>query len=199
MMRIGIFGGTFDPPHLGHLILAMEAHYQLGLDRLLWVPTQSPPHKQGQEITSIDVRLQLVRAAIQGNPDFELSCMEIDRPGPQYAADTVRLLAEENPGAEICYLIGGDSLNDFPDWYDPATIVATCSCLGVMRRPGQVHDLKKLEDRLPGITAKLQFVETPMLEIASSTIRDHIHSGIPYRYYVPESVFRIIENNRYYQ
>lgn len=198
-MRIGVFGGTFDPPHLGHLILAMEAQYQLRLDRLLWVPTQSPPHKQDQTITPIDIRLQLVQTAISGNPDFEISRIEIDRPGPQYAADTVCLLAEQYPGSEICYLIGSDSLNDFPDWHEPETIVSVCSCLGVMRRPGQMPDLKKLESRIPGISAKVRFVETPKLEISSSTIREHIRAGIPYRYYLPENVFQVIVDNRYYQ
>lgn len=198
-MRIGVFGGTFDPPHLGHMVLAMEAHYQLQLDKLLWMPTQSPPHKQDQLITPVEVRLQLVQAAIDDNPDFEISRIEIDRPAPQYAADTVELLAGQYAGAEFCYLIGGDSLNDFPDWYHPATIVRICRCLGVMRRPGQTHDLQKLERRIPGIIEKLRFVETPMLEISSSAIRDHIHAGIPYRYYLPEAVYTLIEQNGYYR
>ncbi len=198
-MRIGIFGGTFDPPHLGHMILAMESHYQLELDRLLWVPTQSPPHKQDQIITPIEIRLQLVQAAIQDNPDFEVSRIEIDRPAPQYAADTVALLSKEYPRAEICYLIGADSLNDFVDWHDPETIVSVCHYLGVMRRPGQILNVEMLESRLPGISAKIRFVETPLMEISSSSIREHIRARIPYRYYVPEKVFEVIEKNEYYR
>ncbi len=198
-MRIGIFGGTFDPPHLGHLILAMECHYQLQLDRLLWMPTQSPPHKQDQQIISIAVRLLLVQAAIADNPDFEISRIEIDRPAPQYAYETVQLLAEKYPADEICYLIGGDSLNDFPSWRYPQIIVNLCGCLGVMRRPGQLHDLDRLESRLPGIRQKLRFVSTPMLEISSTVIRANIREGKPYRYYVPDKVFQLIEQNGYYR
>lgn len=198
-MRIGIFGGTFDPPHMGHLILAMECQYQLGLDRLLWVPTQSPPHKQDQHIISIAVRLQLVQAAIAGNPCFEISRIEIDRPAPQYAYETVQLLTERHPEDEICYLIGGDSLNDFPEWRSPDILIRLCHCLGVMRRPGQLHDLPALEQRLPGISGKLRFVNTPMLEISSTVIRANIQQGRPYRYYVPEAVFQIIEQNGYYR
>jgi nicotinate-nucleotide adenylyltransferase len=198
-MRIGIFGGSFDPPHIGHLVLAMECQQQLGLDTLLWMPTQSPPHKQDQPLAPIETRVALVQAAIRDNSCFQLSRLEIDRPGPQYAADTVQLVAQQYPGAEICYLIGGDSLNDLPDWYHPEVIVSLCACIGVMRRLGQKHDIQRLESRLPGITAKLRFVATPRLEISSTVIRERIENGQPYRYYVPESVYRLIEQNGFYR
>src|SRR5690349_15629428 len=106
-MRIGIFGGTFDPPHLGHLILAEEAQYRLRIDHLLWVLTADPPHKQGQPITRLEDRLALVHAAIDDNPAFELSRVDLDRPGPHFALDTVRIIGREHPEAELFYLIGG--------------------------------------------------------------------------------------------
>src|SRR5258707_14568227 len=108
--RIGLFGGTFDPPHLGHLILASEAQTQLELNPLLWIPTPEPPHKQDQLITAIEHRLTMVNLAIADNPAFELSRIEWDRPGPHYTLDTIKLIAEQTPDADIVPIIGGDSL-----------------------------------------------------------------------------------------
>jgi len=106
--RLGLFGGTFDPPHVGHLILASEARSQLELTRVLWTVTPDPPHKQDQEITSLVHRLAMVKLAIQDNPFFELSEIELNRPGPHYTVDTIHLLAQQNPKAEIVPIIGGD-------------------------------------------------------------------------------------------
>ena len=199
MARIGIFGGTFDPPHIGHLILADEAMSQLGLDRLLWVLTPEPPHKRGQAITPLAVRMEMVTAAIQGNPKFELSRVEIDRPGPHYARDTVRLLAGQFPQDGLVYIIGGDSLRDLPSWLAPQEFLGTIQALGVMRRPGAVIDLSALEDRLPGIEKKVEFIEAPLLEIASHQIRERIEAGSGYRYYLPAQVYKIIEREKLYR
>ncbi len=192
-MRIGIFGGTFDPPHVGHLILADEARHDLRLDRLLWVLTPDPPHKQGQQITPCEIRQALVLAALEGNPDFELSRVEIDRPGPHYALDTVTLLAEQFPGAELFYLIGEDSLRDLPTWHHPHEFVAALAGLGVMRRPGGTADLTAVEAAIPGISAKIHWVEAPLLEISSREIRQRAAEGRPYRNYLPLGVARLVE------
>ncbi len=145
MQTIGIFGGTFDPPHIGHLILAAEAHAQLGLDRLLWVLTPDPPHKQDRVITLLEHRLAMVRLALADAPEFELSTVEMDRPGPHYALDTVKIIADQNPGANLVYLMGGDSLRDLPLWHRPADFVKACHFIGVMRRPGDNIYLAGLE------------------------------------------------------
>ncbi len=121
---IGLFGGTFDPPHIGHLILAAEMRAQLSLDRLLWVLTPDPPHKQGQLITPVEHRLAMVKLAISNNDQFELSMVDIDRPGPYYAQDSVKIIAKQNPGADLVYLMGGDSLRDLPAWHCPTELVA---------------------------------------------------------------------------
>jgi len=139
--RLGIFGGTFDPPHIGHLILAAEAHSQLSLDRVLWVLTFYPPHKTEQSISPLSDRLDMVLAAISDDPRFELSRVDIDRPAPHYAVDTVRLLKETCPQSELVYLMGGDSLKSLPYWYKPLEFVAGCHSLGVMRRPGDQINL----------------------------------------------------------
>jgi nicotinate-nucleotide adenylyltransferase len=197
-MRIGIFGGTFDPPHLGHLILAMEACGQLNLDRLLWVVTPDPPHKIGQSISPVNIRLRLIKAAIGDDPHFEVSRIELERPAPQYAVDTIRELRERYPEAELIYLMGGDSLHDFPDWHHPRLLVDTSDGLGVMRRPGDLIDLTELEKQLPGITAKLAFVDAPLLEISSRQIRERVSSGKPFRYYLPQAVYeQILAMNLY--
>ncbi|MDP2975661.1 MAG: nicotinate-nucleotide adenylyltransferase [Anaerolineales bacterium] len=196
---LGIFGGTFDPPHLGHLILAAEAHQQLSLTRLLWVLTPDPPHKQAAPILPLAHRLAMLQLAISGDADFELSRVEMDRPDPHYALDTLNLLAEQNPGAEMVYLMGGDSLHDLPTWHRPADLLSACRYLGVMRRPGDNIDLPALEAILPGITSKVRFVEAPLLEIASHEIRQRIAEGHPFRYYLPPAVYRYIVRHQLYR
>ncbi len=200
MLKIGAFGGTFDPPHLGHMILAAEALEQLHLDRLLWVLTPSPPHKLGLAISNVNQRLALVKAAIADEPHFELSTIEIDRPAPHYTVETMRLLKRQFSGAQIGYVMGGDSLRDLPDvWREPQRLVHMCDFLAVMRRPADAIDLQALEAQIPGITAKLQWVDAPLLEISASEIRKRIASGRQYRYFLPPAVYQLIERQAYYR
>jgi len=196
--QIGIFGGTFDPPHLGHLILASEAYSQLGLNRLLWILTPDPPHKQDQVISSVEHRLAMVKLAIADNPAFELSRVELDRPGPHYTLDTVEEIAEQNPEADITPIIGEDSLRDLPKWHHPKELLYACHWVGVMRRPGEEPNLDALEQELPGISSKVHYVDAPLLEIASREIRTRIVEGRPYRYYVPVNVYEYIEQHQLY-
>ena len=197
-MRIGIFGGTFDPPHNGHLILASEAIDQLKLDRLLWVLTPDPPHKSGQVILPLSGRLELLQAAINSNPKFELSRVEINRPGPHFAADTMQQLAGLFPDDELIYLIGGDSLHDFPHWIDPERLLDASTGLGVMRRPQDKINIPELEKKLPGIHEKLFFIQAPLLEISSSDIRSRIESHRPYQYFLPPAVYKIVQEKKLY-
>lgn len=197
--RVGLFGGTFDPPHVGHLILASEAKSQLELTRVLWTVTPDPPHKQDQPITSLEHRLAMVQLAIQDNPSFELSKIELERPGPHYTVDTIRLLAEQNPEAEIVPIIGGDSLQDLPTWHRPQEILYAAHWVGVMRRPGEETNLQALERELPGISSKVHYVDAPLLEIASREIRDRVAEGKPFRYYLPLPVYKYINEHHLYQ
>src|SRR5436190_1707725 len=197
-MRIGIFGGTFDPPHLGHLHLVEAARTQLKLDKILWVPTADPPHKKNQLLSAVTDRLAMVEALIAGEPAYEISRVDIDRPGPHWAADTVALLAQQFPGQQLIFLMGGDSLHDLPTWGRPQEFLAHCS-LGVMRRPQDAIDLAKLESLLPGITAKVEFVQATPLEIASQTIRARVRAGQSLAGLVPEAVIRIIQARQLYQ
>jgi nicotinate-nucleotide adenylyltransferase len=197
--RLGVFGGTFDPPHIAHLILAAEAYFQLGLDRVLWVLTPNPPHKPERIFTSIKHRLDMVLSAIEDEPKFELSTVDIDRPPPLYAVDTVHLLKQQYPGMDIAYLLGGDSLADLPNWYQPYDFVRSCSQLCVMRRPNDKIDLQVLESIIPGIGSKIRFFSTPMLGISSTLIRKLIRDKRHYRYYLPPTVYQIIRERQLYR
>ncbi len=196
--RIGVFGGTFDPPHLGHLILAAEARYQLGLDKVLWVLTPDPPHKRNQRHTPWEKRAAMVLAAIGNTPHFELSTVEIERPGPHYAVDTMRLLRQQDPHAKWIYLLGGDSLRGLPTWHRVREFLDLCDELGVMRRPGDEIDLTVVEACLPGVVAKIRFVQAPLLEIAASQLRARAARGAPIRYYLPEAVYLLIRKWKLY-
>lgn len=198
LTRYGVFGGSFDPPHIGHLILAEEARWQLRLDAVLWVLTPTPPHKPGQQFAPLEARRRMVLAAIMGNPHFLFSTVDIDRPGPHYAVDTIHLLKAQFPRAQLIYLMGGDSLRDLPTWQRPAELVQACDGLGVMRRPGDQPDLDTLEASIPGIREKVCFIEAPLLQIASSQIRARVAARQPVRYYLPAEVLAIIDSERLY-
>jgi nicotinate-nucleotide adenylyltransferase len=197
--RIGIFGGTFDPPHIGHQILAMEASAQLRLDKVLWVLTPDPPHKVGKNITHIDIRKVMVSAAIDEDPRFTFSSVDVDRPGPHYVFDTMKILRNEFQNYELIFLMGGDSLHNLPNWYKPKEFIGACDKLGIMRRPGEKIDLCDLELSLPGIEERIEFIEAPLLEISSNQIRQLVFEKKPYRYYLPFEVYTIIEEMQLYR
>jgi nicotinate-nucleotide adenylyltransferase len=197
-MRVGVFGGTFDPPHLGHLILAAEASSQMKLDKLLWVLTPDPPHKRDQHLTPIEIRFELVKLSLMDDPTFEMCRVDLDRPGPHYTLDTVKLIKQEYPGADVFYLIGGDSLHDYPNWHKASELLDELNGLGVMRRPGDQVDISLLESKISGISQKIHFIEAPLLEIASHQIRRRIRQGRPFRYYVLPVVYRKILEAGYY-
>ena len=199
MRKLGLFGGTFDPPHLGHLILAAEAQHQLALDRVLWVLTPEPPHKSGLLISPWQTRMQLLEAAIGSEPGFSISRVEIDRPPPHYAFETVRLVKGEFPDDELVYLMGGDELRDLASWKQPADFLAACDAIGVMRRPADAVDLLVLERKFPGVTEKIWFLAAPLIEISASEIRRRIGSGQPVRYFLPQLVYDLILEKKLYQ
>lgn len=197
-LKLGIFGGTFDPVHIAHLILAADAHYQLTLDYVLWVLTPDPPHKLDRAITPVEARLEMLAAAVADNPDFVLSRVEVDREAPYYAVNTVKSLRREYPEAQLFYLMGGDSLRDLPDWHQPQEFVAACDAIGVMRRPLDEVDLPSLEEAIPGLSEKVRFINAALMDISGTTIRQRIASGRPFRYYLPLDVYQIIQKRNLY-
>ena len=143
--------------------------------------------------------MEFVRASVANLDTFEISSVDIDRNPPHFAVDTVRLLQKQFPQAKLIYLMGGDSLRDLPLWFEARKFVARCHALGVMRRPGVQVDLKYVEGQIPGIQEKIRFFETPLLEISASEIRKRIQSGQPYRFFLPEKVFEIIQSRSLYR
>ena len=195
--RLGVLGGTFDPPHYGHLALAENARVQLGLERVLFVLAGQPPHKPGVPIAPAEHRVPMVESAITGNPAFALSRVDLDRPGPHYTVQMLALLQQEHPGAELFFLMGTDSLAQFLTWYDPAGIVRQAR-LAVMPRPGYEPDLGTLEQIVPGVRERLAWLDVPYLAIAASDLRRRVGQGLPIRYLVPPPVEAYIYEHHLY-
>ena len=185
---IGVLGGTFDPPHLAHLILADEARSVLGLKRVLWVVTAQPPHKQTQPISSVEHRVAMVKLVTDADPAFEFSPADLERPPPHYAHGTMEWLRMHYPDAKFAYLMGEDSLRDLPGWNLPQRFVDSCDLIGVMNRLAVEYEVAQLEEKLPGLGDKLVFLGIPPIVISGREIRRRVHEGRPYRYLIPSAV-----------
>ncbi len=196
-MRLGVLGGTFDPPHYAHLLMAEQAREQLALERVLWIPAADPPHKRGQMITPVKHRLEMLRLALADNPYFVLSLIDVERPGPHYTADTLALVAAENQGAELFFLIGSDSLRDLPSWHDPARLIQQ-AFLAVIQRPDVTYDLASLETAIPGLSGRLVFIDMPPMGIAAADIRRRVSAGRTIRYLLPAGVEAYIFQQKLY-
>lgn len=196
-LRLGVLGGTFDPPHYGHLALAETARVQLGLARVLFVPAGDPPHKPGCPLSPAVHRAAMVTAAIADNPAFVLSRVDLDRPGPHYTVDMLALLRGMFAGAEFYFLMGGDSLAEFLTWRDPAGIVRQ-AVLVVMERPGWTADIPVLEREIPGIRERLVWLDAPRLDLSATDLRRRVREGLPIRYLVPPAVEAYIREHRLY-
>ena len=188
-MRAGIFGGTFDPPHLGHLVAAQEAYAHLQLDRVIFVPAARPPHKLRQAITPAPTRLAMVRAAVGEDARFTVDDTELKRDGPSYTVDTLRELKTRLAGAELFLLLGADQVRDLSSWREPAEIqrLATIALLareGVDAAPAGVE---------PGAIVRL-----PRLDISGTDLRRRVSAGEPIHFLVPDAVERIIFRERLY-
>lgn len=197
MERLGLLGGTFDPLHIGHLILASVTAETLALDAVWFVPAADPPHKQGRAVTPASHRLAMVALGIAGNPCFALSRIDVDRPGPHYSADMVALAQQQAPQAAIFFLLGSDSLADLPTWHRPDLLLTRCQ-LGVYRRPEVPVDMAALEAHLPGLTGRVTWVEGPGIHLSATTIRERLQAGRSIRYLVPETVRTYIEAHHLY-
>ncbi len=214
--RIGVIGGTFDPVHYGHLVIAEEVYAALELDKMVFVPTGQPPHKPDRVVTASQHRLAMLERAIAGNPHFSLSRVDVDRPGPSYTVETLGLLrrqweAEGIPGVgyvedvkqiELYFVLGWDSLEYLLTWYDPAGILAQLDYLVAIKRPRYNEDIAyidALEKRLPGLKQRLVIVPAPQLDISSTDLRMRVAQGRPIKYQLPESVEQYIVQYGLYQ
>ena len=202
MSQLGILGGTFDPPHYAHLILAQHAYEELNLSQVLFVPAGVPPHKTHVR-TPIHHRLTMLQMAIDGNDHFRLSRVEVDRPGPHYTIDTVRLIQQQRPDAELFFIMGGDVYRDLPNWDRPQEMFATCKlAVAVMRRPGFGNPYLQLDmhrDVIPELDKHAILLSSPLVEFSSTDIMDRIKQGRSVRYMVPDDVLDYISQNRLYE
>ena len=199
-MNIGVLGGTFDPVHSGHLVVAEEARLRFCLDKVLFVPAGKPWLKINREITPAVHRVEMVKLAIAGNAGFELSTIEIDRPGPSYSVDTVAALQQKlGAGARIFFLIGWDTLAELPQWQQPSRLIQLCKLVAVTRPGLSRPDLKSLETSVPGITQSVVWLDMPPLDISSSDIRDRVAQGLSIHGLVPEDVESYIAEKKLYR
>jgi nicotinate-nucleotide adenylyltransferase len=196
-VRLGVLGGTFDPVHLGHLILGEVARQELALDRVIFVPTGQPWRKSGREIADGADRLQMLRLATAGNPEVEVSSLEFDRPGPSYTEVTLEALQGENPGAELFFILGRDALIDFPNWHDPQRI-AELATLAVAERDDAALT-GETEADLPGVHARLCHLHMLRVDINATAIRENVRDGRSIRYLVPDAVAAYIEERGLYR
>jgi nicotinate-nucleotide adenylyltransferase len=190
-MRIGVFGGAFDPVHYGHLILAEQCREQARLDAVWFVPAARHPFKADTTAAPFERRVEMLHLALAGHPSLRVDEIEKDRPGLNYTADTLDELARHHPGAELHLLLGSDTLPDFPRWYEPVRIVRTAG-LVVMERPGHpVPPAEELQAALrlpPDVPLRMQVVEVPLIDLSSRDIRRRVAHGRTIRYMLPRAV-----------
>jgi nicotinate-nucleotide adenylyltransferase len=198
-LRVGIFGGTFDPIHIGHLILAEEVHFQLALDRVYLVPAGDPPHKQERKLTPMAKRITMCELATADIDYMVISRVDADRPGPHYTADMMRLMRKEvGPDTQLFFLMGMDSLRDLPSWREAAWLVEN-STLVALSRHDVTLDWAKLEAALPGLRERVIILDMPELELASHQIQNRIRLGQPIRHQVPRLVEAYIYKHQLYK
>jgi nicotinate-nucleotide adenylyltransferase len=197
-LRLGILGGTFNPLHLGHLICAQEAHLQLRLDRVILIPAAQSPHKPfDEDDPGAEHRLALCRLAVASDERFEVSSMEVDRPGPSYTVDTLRELHSREPDSELYLIVGGDVAAGLPTWREPEQVLSLAE-LAVATRRGTPR--RSIDGALRGLSGgeRASFFEMPTIEISSTDIRRRVQSREPIRYLVPEAVANYIDEHRLY-
>jgi nicotinate-nucleotide adenylyltransferase len=196
-MKIGLLGGTFDPPHWGHLWLAETARAQLGLAKVLFLPVRQPPHKEGREITAVAHRHRMTLLAIHDIPYFEVDKTDMDRDSPQVTVTLLPLLEKSYPEAQLWWLIGSDSLRDLPGWEKPQKLIELCR-LAVLERPGVVVNWAELKTAVPKIETAIDLLGGPQLNLSSTDIRRWARASYSIRHLLPAAVLQYIEANALY-
>ncbi|GAC1656627.1 MAG: nicotinate-nucleotide adenylyltransferase [Ktedonobacteraceae bacterium] len=190
--RIGLMGGTFDPIHYGHLVVAEEVRATLHLAEVVFIPAGQPPHKQGEIVTAVEHRLAMLELAIASNPHFSISRVDVERAGPSYTVETLRLLRQQwGEQTALYFIIGWDSLEELSTWRDPTGILTQLTALVAIHRPGhqEVSGYRKhLEEQLPAIRQRLFTMPAPQLAISATDLRLRVAEGKPIKYQTPEAV-----------
>jgi nicotinate-nucleotide adenylyltransferase len=198
-VRLGLLGGTFNPPHIAHLVSAQEAIVQLGLARVLLVPVREPPHKGVEADPGVEHRVEMCRLAAEGDGRLEVSRVEADVPGPSFTVATLRRLHEARPGDELTFIVGGDMALSLPSWREPEAILDLAD-IGVAEREGvRRSDIAERLGELRGGRERVRFFDMPRLDVSSSLIRRHVAAGRPVRYLVPDAVAAYIEQAGLYR
>lgn len=199
-MRLGIYGGTFDPVHYGHLLLAEQCREQCALDEVWFVPAGVPPHKRVDGITPAKDRINMLDFALAGMPEFSISRIEVDRDGPSYTVDTLQQLVDEDDSRELFLLIGADSLTDFPTWREPHRILELATLVAVNRGDFDEQQLRVDVERLgPQATDRVRFVEMPGVDVSATDIRQRAKEGRSLRFLTPRPVVHYIAEEGLYR
>lgn len=199
-MRLGIFGGTFDPIHTGHLVMAQEALATANLDEVWFVPTGQPWMKAGTRISEAKDRTAMVELAIESNPAFKISRREVEKDGPSYTVDTISAMRQqEAKGETLFFILGIDSLATLHLWKQPSALFDMCRLIAMNRTINEEFAETELDKIRPDAIEKVEFIEGPIVEISGAKIRQRVHEGKPITYWVPESVERYIEDKGLYR
>jgi nicotinate-nucleotide adenylyltransferase len=197
--RIGLLGGTFNPPHLGHLVCAQEAWDQLGLDRVLFVPVYEPPHKEADGDPGVEARVELCELAVAGDERFAVSRIDADVPGPSFTVDTLGRLHERHPGDQLTFIVGGDMAHSLPSWRDPEAILELAELAVAEREDVRRDDIVERLSGLRGSSERIRFFDMPRIDVSSSLVRHRDAAGRPIRNLVPDPVAAAIERTRMYR
>jgi nicotinate-nucleotide adenylyltransferase len=195
---LGILGGTFNPPHIGHLVCAQEARAQLALDRVVLMPVHTPPHKEALDDPGPEVRLALCRAAAAGDEELEVSTLELERGGPSYTVDTLRALHGSREGDDLTFIVGGDMASSLPSWREPEVVLELARMAVAEREEHRRHEIAERVGALRGAPERIVFFAMPRLDISSSDVRARIAGGRPIRWLVPGAVADEIERRGLY-
>jgi len=198
-MKIGVLGGTFDPIHLGHLKVAEEVTARLNLAEIIFMPAGQPWLKANNVVSPVEHRVEMVRLALVGKPNFKLSTMEVERAGPTYTVDTMAELRHElGSGHELFFILGWDNLNQLPGWREPSRLIKLCYLVAVPRVDYPPPDLGSLEVALPGLSPRLILLDSPRIDINATEIRKRVARGLSIHHLVPEPVERYIKEHKLY-
>ncbi|SRR5260370_23997623 len=201
-MRIGVFGGTFDPVHYGHLILAEQCREQGRLDQVWFVPAPRPPHKADRPLTRFDQRVEMLALAVAGNPAFRVDEIEKERTGPSFTVDTLAEFQKQHPQDEFYLLVGSDTLQDLPHWHDPVGVLRRAGLMVMLRPNHPLLSAEELRASVPlpeDVPLRMEVAETPLIDISSRDLRRRVVRGRSLRYFLPRAVEVYIQEKQIYR